>query len=731
MRGAARGCCAALIVIAPGGALADEAVGPEAPPPAIVVEARRARSPLDGVAPARSFDAETIAAQGAATIQDVIALLAGPDGNATAIIVNGRRIASVQQLLTLPPEALAGLQVYPPGQAGRFGFSGGGGLVNIVLKKRFTSRTATANVAVPGGLAGASGNLGAQQSALRGSDRTMGSLTLTGVRRLLASERPSLADPAATPHDRTLVAGRSGAAATLGIVRAAGGIEYGLDLNLSRSGSDSRTGSRARGDSAVTLQSTRNEAARVSATTSGMIRTLFWSIQANAGRDSSAIVTTGQGTLCAAGVASCRLQQIAATGTSLDAAFQLGGLLASLPGGSLALDLSAGRRWSQNINRQIGIASPLRATYGANTAALGLDIPILPLRPAAAGSFPGGIRLAPRLDLATADRSGAALGSTLALYWSPLPALQLSAMRSVNPTLPSADQTTAPQQIIAGTVVYDYRVNGLVVVDRLVGGAPLQRQSSRALSFDASYNGSIAGAQAGATLRYSESRERHPVVMLTEPSPVAELALPERFIRNAQGVLTRVDARPFNAAASVNRSLAVSLFASGAGQGADPARTTRWTFNLQGQVNLSSTLVLRKGAPAIDLLRRPLSLSGAPASPQQWSLRSTRGSARGGIEASLAWNSGVRAAAASGAEEAIRVAPQVKIGLAAFRTLTLGHGGAATSAAARGFVRLDLDNILDTRPDVRTTRGGVATRLDPWVLDPLGRTVRLTARVPF
>lgn len=46
-------------------------------------------------------------------------------------------------------------------------------------------------------------------------------------------------------------------------------------------------------------------------------------------------------------------------------------------------------------------------------------------------------------------------------------------------------------------------------------------------------------------------------------------------------------------------------------------------------------------------------------------------------------------------------------------------------------LELSVRNLFNTRPNIQTFTASGTNRLNPWLLDPLGRTITLSLRVPL
>jgi hypothetical protein len=101
-----------------------------------------------------------------------------------------------------------------------------------------------------------------------------------------------------------------------------------------------------------------------------------------------------------------------------------------------------------------------------------------------------------------------------------------------------------------------------------------------------------------------------------------------------------------------------------------------------------------------------------------------------GARLSANWRSGSRVNAADGGN--LRFDPLATFDLRLFANLGQNFGLVAAQPWLRGAqVRLEIDNLLNEKPKVRDAGGFVPIGYQSDLLDPLGRTVRITLRKAF
>lgn len=164
------------------GDVAAEQVSQRAAPPGVIVPLNdpdeivvtAARRGEAKVAAETEFAEDEIAAQGADSIQDLLARLApfiDGSGEEPVILINGKPVGFDRSILSYPAEALDRLAVLKPEAAAQYGEPAGKRVVNLVLKKSFSTLNvdAGADFATAGGQY--SGTLSVGRTAIEGDTR--------------------------------------------------------------------------------------------------------------------------------------------------------------------------------------------------------------------------------------------------------------------------------------------------------------------------------------------------------------------------------------------------------------------------------------------------------------------------------------------------------------------------------------------------------------------------------
>lgn len=726
-------------------------------------------------------------------ISDMAPLIDGT-GKEPAILVNGRRIGSPAEIRDYPPEALNRVAILPPEAAARYGYPSGQRVVNLELKQKYASWHADAGVAAPtaGGRRGV--QLAGRRTAIDGNMRWNAQVAVSDDTLLLKSARripvredllallPTLqhADgEAIDPNEFESVAGEARSlTASAGVTWPIGDFSASLNVNgsLNRGrqllgmpigsvtlphgspwvpGEDAVVTSRLLGGRALESRQ-RSETYGVSASLSGLIwgwRTSFSALYTHSlgnnvydrGYDVGAVQRLADagdpafdpyGPWPAAPLLSDRTRSsVDMLGASINAARSI----LKLPAGEIAtsLTVNAGRNRS-HFTSQSGADAPIRRNrYGSDQldGRWSLTIPV------ASRTLKV---LAPLGDL-TLDLSGEFTTATgiqtrrrwnAGARWVPLSFLDLRASIGHENAEPTFDQLYGPQVEIV-TRMFDFAQQEYVQPVKIFGGNPqLEGGTIQSLSVGAMVR---PFARDLATLNFGYRRQVAQGGVWSFPAltPDVEAAFPERITRDANGRLLSIDARPVNIAQDRTESLVSGLtmrytekpgVSNAAASGVNGFRP--WTFSLSINHNwqLSSETVIRPGLPVLDRLRN----NGQP----RHNVAINLVAGRRGLGATLngTWTSAayVRSGDPAGAIMEFRYAPSVLFNLDLFAELDQWVKGAEERNWASGLrVSLGVQNVLNGYRKASVRKGDSVREYARDVIDPLGRTIRLSIQKQF
>ncbi|AOH85593.1 hypothetical protein AWL63_18285 [Sphingomonas panacis] len=712
---------------------------------AIVVTGRRL-TPIDDIKPRRILSDDTLSAYRTTTLGELLEAIAQHEGVAPDVVVNGRRLGSLADIEALPPEAVERVEIYDAPVGQRFGFAPRGGrTLNIVLKRNFQSLTVEAKA---GGTTRRDRGLVSmvgRGARLRGDRRLNATVSAVRDGEVRASRRPAVGGNSETGvqgnRDRSLVPGRKELDARLGFSLPLGNgmLDMGVKTNHDRTFS-----LLALSDvSGVLLPAQRRrqltsvDAQDISATYSVNRGAWFTSIMIGLSHSVSHSITRLQQdastALCTDVGPVCRSQSVALSTTTGSVDAQLGGPLLDLTPGQVRLDIHAGHDRSSVVNFDRLYATRPTYRYRSTRAQVTLTLPLVGPKTPLLGVL-GTIDFSPTLTIESLAGTGRMFGRALSASWLIFPELSVNAVMESRGSFPSIAQLGAPRLVVPDVNVYDYRVAGIVATNYLTGGTALARESSDTITLSANYTRTFGGMSAAFGTTYLTIRTNEPIVSLPEPSPLLEAYFPDHFIRDAGGRLTLIDARPFNARRLLRKSLTLTLNLAGtsdasstAGPKATVVRPLQWRLGVRAEHLMEQSLQLMPRFAPIDLLAHPLSIVGG--APSAWNLTLQGGvtGARTSLVVDYSWRSGVHAQAQNG-HDAIHSEP---LGMLDF-TASRDFGNAGNTQSTPTFrVTGRIRNILDARPNITVFSRAGASRLNPWLLAPEGRSILISLTVPI
>lgn len=235
------------------------------------------------------------------------------------------------------------------------------------------------------------------------------------------------------------------------------------------------------------------------------------------------------------------------TTDSGDLQFVANGALAKLRAGDLSTTLKLGVTGSRltATSRRSGVESDSELSRGDVNAQVSFDLPLASRRK---GVRTGIGDLSTNLNLAI--RSVSDFGSLTTIgggvNWSPIKPVSFIVSATRQENAPSISQLGNPLITTPNSQIFDYVRGQSVDVTRISGGnADLRAETRNVLRLGATYKpDQIQGLSL--TANYSRVRVDNPVASFPAATAAVEAAFPDRFTRDASGVLTRIDTRPVN-----------------------------------------------------------------------------------------------------------------------------------------------------------------------------------------
>ena len=524
----------------------------------IVVTGRRPPGSVVGDIPAEQIlGPADIRSYGVSSVSDLLTEL-GPQtrsgaGGPPVVLLDGKRISGFQEIRDIPTEAILRVDILPEEVALKYGYTADQKVVNFVLRRRF--RATTVELADKGATEGGSntpqGELdlltirqGArlnihskyqQTSALTESERDITAASTEGQTNNF-DQRPY----------RTLVPfSRSfGTNATYAKT-------IGEDINASINGEIAATqstgqfglpldgtGAPVSGD--PLRQQTNGVTGHLGTSFNGRLSPRWlWTVTGSFDRaDTRTIGDT------VAGRGTNRAHSVSNAG---DLEALVNGPLFTLPAGDVTTAVRVGAQTSQFTSNSLraGLVSGGRVSRDQANARVNIDLPIAS-KSRAVLPFLGNLSINGNAAVNQLSDFGTLTAYGYGVNWAPINAIRVIGSINQQDVAPTAQQLGNPTVVTPNVRVFDYVQGQTVTVTTISGGNPALRESSRRVT------------KLGVTIRpldqtdltiignYTKQDTRNPIQGFPSPTAVIEAAFPDRFSRDADGELTRLDTRPVN-----------------------------------------------------------------------------------------------------------------------------------------------------------------------------------------
>jgi hypothetical protein len=466
------------------------------------------------------------------------------------------------------------------------------------------------------------------------------------------------------------------------------------------------------------------------------------------------------------------------------------GPLIALPAGdaNATFKVAVGRLDQDSEATRRGIASNSDLGRTSGEASVSVDLPIT-RRSASIGRLTANANagLTQLSDFGTLTSVGAGLN------WTPANRLNFNVSWTREEGAPSLQQLGDPVIETPGVPLFDFTRNETVFVTTLTGGNPdLDGDRRNVLKIGGNWQ-PFEKTDLRLRAEYVRQTIAHPQASFPAASEALEEAFPDRFERDPDGRLVSVDLTPVNfeqsrkdtfrwgfaftkpltskppseaAIASFRQRFAAQRAAQGqpatppSNDGAAPATPPeagaaapgeggrrfggggrgggrfgggrqggRLTFSLTHQVNLVDEVTIADGLPKLDYLHGEA--VGSTGGRSRHEVQAEAGYYNNGYGARLQgnWRSGTTVDGDGGD---LRFSPYADVDLRLFANLGENFDLVAKHPFFRGAsLRLDIDNIFNSRPKVRAANGTTPLSYQPDLLEPVGRTIGITFRKLF
>lgn len=367
------------------------------------------------------------------------------------------------------------------------------------------------------------------------------------------------------------------------------------------------------------------------------------------------------------------------------------------------------------------------------------------------------------------------LGATV--NWSPIEKLSFLASWTDEEGSPSISQLNDPLIATPNVPVFDFRTGQTVLVTQFTGGNPDLDADDRQV------------VRIGGTLRpfteqdlslsstWTWSRTEDEIASFPTITPDLEAALPGRFVRDTDGTLVSIDARPLNFERYERQDLRtgfnfsrafgtptpraegeregrrgpggpggggpvvmrmegggggprgggqVRMGGGGRGGSMQPGQG-RFNLSIYHTWRIQDEIVIADGLPVLDLLDGAAT-SARGGSPRQ-EIQAMGGVFRNGLGSFVManWRQGTRVDGGTGPD--LEFSDQLTVNLNVFMDLNQRTSWVERFPWLAGSrIQFGVQNLFDSRPEVTAAGADVPLNYQPDYLDPEGRTVRLTFR---
>lgn len=743
----------------------------------VVVGGRQRGAVVGEIPPENQLGSRDIRATGATTISELLEAIAlqtssarGREGGQPVVLLNGRRISGFREVRDLPPEAIQRVDILPEEVALSYGYRADQRVVNFVLRPRFRSTTVRAEggLATEGGRS--EGEVDLTRLLLGENGRTTVNLHLEGATPLSEAERDiALSDRDAGTTDprefRTLLGSHR-------LARVGGTVNRTLfgDISTTVEGQVEWSDSRSRlGPSSVNLgepleRDTESLSGQLALALNGDRGHWRWSLT-GAYDIARNLTLTERENAAAATLRQDRARSTSATG-GVD--LVVNGPLAELPAGraTATFKLGGDMRDLESQARRGTVATSSDLGRDRLSGSVNFDVPIAE-RDGAWGAL-GDLSVNANAEVEELSDFGTLMTLGGGLRWSPVERLNLIASYTREEGAPGLQQLGNPLLSTPNARVFDFRNGVTALVEAVTGGNPnLSADTRRVLKLGGTFR-PFEKTNLAVRADYVRSRTDDPISRFPGPTEAIEAAFPERFVRDADGQLLRVDLRPVNFESAARDELRwgmnftqplrsqrppQSFFdqirrargQTGDSPGAEGARSSRpgersgsFGGRQGGRLTLSAyhTLLIkdevriRPGLPVLDYLDGQAADSGAGRPRHRVEVEAGWFNNGLGARLSAKWQSGSEVH--GGPSGQLDFAPLTQVNLRLFTNLGERFALAAKHPWVRGMqLRLGVNNLFNAKQRVRDATGLTPINYQPDLLDPQGRMVSISIRKLF
>jgi hypothetical protein len=323
---------------------------------------------------------------------------------------------------------------------------------------------------------------------------------------------------------------------------------------------------------------------------------------------------------------------------------------------------------------------------------------------------------------------------TAGLQWTPFKGVQLLLQDKVSGTAPDMEKLASPTIRVANYPVFDYTTGRTDVVTLTYGGNPdllAERKHVRSVGLNVK---PFPKREIRVTATYENTDTRNQTGNIYALTAQFESLFPDLFVRDSTGHLVAVTFQPTNFYRERQRVLNIVLNANGplgrkppdSKSGKAGNRPILWA-GAGPVIRFSDRLQLRPGTPSLDLLHGDTVTGGSPPHVTAYYFA---GLGYLGNDVSIdGWYQASGRVRSENPASDLFFSPVFKLNFHA--SLSVHHFLRKEDWTRHLQLKLDVESLINAREKVRDRHGRVPNRFQTDLLDPIGRTVKLTVRKLF
>ena len=236
--------------------------------------------------------------------------------------------------------------------------------------------------------------------------------------------------------------------------------------------------------------------------------------------------------------------------------FVASGPVFTIPAGNIRASVSIGASGSRlsSESQRLGVIQQVDLNRNIGNLLGNLDVPLTSKRNEIAG-FLGDLTANANVSYQHLSDFGSLASFGFGLNWRPITSLGILISHTHDQGAPTQAQLGNPAVLTPGVRIFDYRTGQTVDVTQVSGGNPTLTGDNRDVTSARLTFRPFETQQLIFNAEYIDTHTRNPITSFPAATSDIELAFSNRFVRNAQGVLTQIDYRPVNFASQDRRSL--------------------------------------------------------------------------------------------------------------------------------------------------------------------------------